>query len=284
MKLNVILITYRQEDYIRQTLDSILMQQTDFRYNIVVADDCSPDTTLRIIEEYAERSNVEFIFLRNEKNLGYTENYKRAFAACTAPYIAIMEGDDYWTSPQHLQHHVDFLDAHPDCSISFNRHERLFVDKGYTDIPAWSEQEDYRLITTNQLALGNQIGNLSCCVLRNRKIEDKIFEAYFFADWLLGMYLGMYGTLAQQKKVTSAYRVHDNGQWSRMGEEEQYHTLLKMISEYDSLLDYKYTDEFKLYTKRININLYGDKSLKGRLKKLIPNCIMKKYRKLRYEQ
>lgn len=283
MKLNVILITYNQQDYIRQTLESILMQTTDFDYNIIVADDCSPDSTLNIIKEYAKKSEIEFIFLKNEKNLGYTENYKRAFAACNAEYIAIMEGDDYWSSPLHLQKHVDFLEQHKECSMSFNRHERLFVDKGYNDIPEWSYPDDYRLITTNEIALGNQIGNLSCCVIRNRKIEDKVFEGYFFADWLLGMYLGMFGPLAQQKEVTSAYRVHDNGQWSRMSEEEQYLTILKMIEAYDPILDYKYTDEFNLFKKRININLYGDKSLKGRLKKIIPNAILNKYRKLRYE-
>lgn len=283
MKLNVILITYKQEDYIRQTVESILMQKTNFAFNIVVADDCSPDATLDIIKEYENSSDIEFKILDTPQNLGYTENYKRAFAACKAQYIAIMEGDDFWTSEFHLQKHIDFLEANADCSMSFNRHERLFVDKGYNDIPQWPYDGDYRLITTNEMVLGNQIGNLSCCVIRNQAIEDKIFEAYFFADWLLGMYLGMFGTLAQQKEVTSAYRVHDNGQWSRMSEKEQYHTLLKMIDEYDPLLDYKYTNEFSLYKKRININLYGDKSLKGRLKSLIPAWIMKKYRKLRYE-
>lgn len=283
MKLNVILITYKQEEYIRQTVESILMQKTDFVFDIVVADDCSPDATLDIIKEYQEHSNIKFQILDTPKNLGYTENYKRAFAACEGEYIAIMEGDDYWTSPLHLQKHVDFLDAHPECTMSFNRHDRLFVDKGYNDIPEWKFEEDYRLIETEEMVLGNQIGNLSCCVSRNIPIEDKIFEAYFFADWLLGMYLGMFGPLAQQKEVTSAYRVHDNGQWSRMSEKEQYLTLLEMIEEYDPLLDYKYTDAFNLYKKRININLYGDKSLKGRIKRMIPDFIIKKYTKLRYE-
>lgn len=283
MKLSVILITYKQEDYIRQTVESILMQETNFDFNIVVADDCSPDSTLEIIKEYAEKSDIEFKILENTANLGYVKNYKRAFAACDAEYIAIMEGDDYWTSPLHLQKHVDFLDAHKECTMSFNRHERLFVDKGYNDIPEWKSGEEYRLITSNEMALGNQIGNLSCCVTRNIEIEPKVFEAYFFADWLLGMYLGMFGPLAQQKEVTSAYRVHDNGQWSRMSEKEQYLTMLKMIDAYDPILNFKYTNEFNLYKKRININLYGDKSLKGRIKNLIPNCIMQTYRKLRYE-
>lgn len=283
MKLNVILITYNQEDYIRQTIESILMQKTDFDFNIVVADDSSSDSTLAIIKEYAENSDIEFDILSSTVNLGYIKNYKRAFTACKAEYIAIMEGDDYWTSNTHLQKHVDFLDTHKQCTMSFNRHERLFVDKGYNDIPEWNYDGDYRLITSSEMALGNQIGNLSCCVMRNIKLESEIFEAYFFADWLLGMYLGMFGTLAQQKEVTSAYRVHDNGQWSRMSEEEQYKTLLKMIGQYDPILKYKYTNEFNLYKKRININLYGDKSLKGRLKNLLPYCIMQTYRKLRYE-
>lgn len=283
MKLDVILITYNQEDYIKQALESILMQDTDFDFNIIVADDCSTDSTLASIKDYSEKTNINFIFIDNVKNLGYTENYKRAFASCEAEYIAIMEGDDYWTSPLHLQKHVDFLDAHKEYSMSFNRHDRLFVDRGYNDIPEWNYPDSFRTITTNEMALGNQIGNLSCCVIRNRKIEDKVFDGYFFADWLLGMYLGMFGPLAQQKEVTSAYRVHDNGQWSRMSEEEQYQTILKMIDAYDPILEYRYTNEFNLYRKRININLHGDKSIKGRIKSMIPDSLLRKYRKLRYE-
>lgn len=124
MKANIILITYNQEKDIRQALESILMQKRTFDFNIIVADDCSTDTTLQIISEYAEKSDIEFIFLPQTSNLGYIKNYQRAFAACNRDYIAIMEGDDYWLSPSHLENHIRFLANHPECSMSYNRHLR----------------------------------------------------------------------------------------------------------------------------------------------------------------
>lgn len=283
VKVNIILITYNQEDFVKQATKSILEQETNFKFDIVVADDMSTDQTKSIIKELATTSEIDFHFLETNKNIGYTQNYKKAFAYCSAPYIAIMEGDDYWTSSNHLQNHIDFLEAHPNCMMSFNRHERIFVDKGYNDIPQWSIVDDFKMINPKDLALGNLIGNLSCCVFRNIKVKSEIFDSIFFADWLLGLYLGLSGDLAQQKDVTSAYRVHDNGQWSRMSETEQYHTLLKMIDCYNPLLDYVYNDEFTLYRKRINVHLYGDKTLKGRIKNMLPKSIYKKYKKWRYE-
>lgn len=283
-RLNVILISYNQEDYIEQALNSILMQKTDFSFNVIVADDASTDNTLRKIKSTATNSAVEFVYLDYSKNLGFIKNYKRAFACCDAEYIAILEGDDYWTSCYHLQNHVDFLDQHKDFVLSFNRHDRIFVDKGYNDIPEWNVTGSYETIESSELALGNRIGNLSCCVLRNKPLSDQLFETNYFADWLLGLYLGTFGKLALQKEVTSAYRVHSNGQWSRMSEQEQYLSMLKMIDVFDPLLNFRYNKEFSLYKKRINIHLYGDKSVKGKIKKLLPKSVYNKYKKWRYSE
>ena len=283
VKLNIILITYNQEVFIKQTVESILNQKTDFLFNIIVADDASTDSTKSIIESYALISEIDFIFLDTTKNLGYTKNYRRAFENCQAPYIAIMEGDDFWSSPFHLQKHIDFLDNHPNYILSFNRHERMFVDKGYSDIITWNSTGYYETIEAKELALGNKIGNLSCCCFRNIDIDLHIIESDLFADWLLGLYLGLKGKLALLKEVTSTYRVHSNGQWSRMDQREQYHALLRIISGFDPLLNFAYTKEFSLYTKRINVHLYGDKSFKGRMKNLLPKKIYQKYKKWRYE-
>ena len=284
VKLNVILITYNQENFIKQTVESILNQKTDFIFNIIVADDASTDSTKSMIESYVSNSNVEFVFLETTKNLGYTLNYKKAFEYCKAPYIAILEGDDFWSSTDHLQRHIYFLDNHPDYVLSFNRHERMFVDKGYNDIPTWTVDGDYETIDPKELALGNRIGNLSCCCLRNIDFDLRIVESTLFADWLLGLYLGLKGKLALLKEVTSTYRVHNNGQWSRMNETEQYHALLRVITGFDPLLNFEYTKEFTLYKKRINVHLYGDKSFKGRIKNILPKKIYNKYKNWRYGQ
>lgn len=282
MKVNIILITYNHSHYIRQTLESILMQQTEHDVEIVVADDCSPDNTLEIIKEYENKTSFSFKYLANEKNLGYVKNYQQAFAACSGDYVTIMEGDDYWTEPNHLENHIIFLESHPECSMCFNRHVRLFEDQNREEIFDWNTDKEFELITTSQLATGNRIGNLSCCTFRGRLIKDidpKLFDIEI-ADWMLGMYMGQFGALAYIKNVTSAYRIHDNGQWSKMNEEQQNLRIIELVNQYDKYFDYKYTKPFTKYKQGLQTLLYGDKSLKGRMKRITPDFVKKIYRKL----
>lgn len=282
MKINIILITYNHAAYIRQSLESILMQETSHEVEIIVADDCSPDNTVEIIKEYEDKTTFLFTYLAKDHNVGYNKNYQQAFAACTGDYIAIMEGDDYWVKKNHIQNHINHLEAHTESSMSYNRHIRLFEDQSREEIFDWNDGKDYELVTTEQLALGNRIGNLSCCVFRGdliRDLDSKLFDMEI-ADWMLGMYMGQFGPLLYLKDVTSAYRIHDNGQWSRMNEKEQCLRVIELINEYDRYFNYRYTKDFTKHKRRLEILLYGDKSLKGRIKSITPEFVRKIYRKL----
>ena len=95
MKINIILITYNHSNYIRPALESILMQETSYDVEIIVADDCSTDNTVEIIKEYESKTKFVFLYLHKDQNIGYIRNYQQAFATCTGDYVAIMEGDDY---------------------------------------------------------------------------------------------------------------------------------------------------------------------------------------------
>jgi len=282
MKVNVILITYNHSRYIRQTLESILMQRTDCEVEIIVADDASTDDTVSIIKEYSDRSLFSFTFLPKDTNMGYVKNYQRAFKACKGDYIAILEGDDYWTSPYHIQKHVNFLDEHRECAMSYNRHVRYWVDENRFEVFEWDEKENYKYITSQRLVLENCIGNFSCCMFRGeliRELKPELFDLNF-ADWLMGIIMGQYGFLAYQKEVTSTYRIHNKGQWSHMSGEEQAKKIIEMIEVYDAFLDYKYTKEFTKHKQRLEICLYGNKSVKGNIKKITPEFIRKAYRNI----
>lgn len=277
MKLNILLITYNQEQYIEQALDSILMQKTTFEFNIVVADDCSTDRTFNILQNYAKDSSIEFVFLDNTANLGFVKNYQRAFNACSAPYIAIMEGDDYWISPRRLQQHVDFLDSHNEASMSFNRIIYYFQDKPDSfRVSPWNLDENFEKITTEQMIVGNKIGNLSACVFRKEvinRLKPEIFDLNF-ADWLLGMSCGQFGYIAQLKEPTSIYRVHPNGQWSRMTENEQIKEIIKLIPVYNNYLDYKYNEDFLRYENYLK-KILTQKDKKYSFKDFIPPILGK---------
>ena len=109
--VSVFMITYNHELYIAQALDSILMQQVNFKYEIVIGEDCSTDNTRAILINYAKKYPNIFHLLLHKHNLGAVNNQNEVFKNCKGKYIAMLEGDDYWTDPYKLQKQVDFMDA-----------------------------------------------------------------------------------------------------------------------------------------------------------------------------
>ena len=106
MKVSIAMVTYNHEKFIAKALDSVLMQRTDFDYEIVIGEDCSSDNTRNIVIEYKRRYPDNIVLFLNEKNLGMYGNCSQVFQACQGEYIAVLEGDDYWTSPDKLQKQV----------------------------------------------------------------------------------------------------------------------------------------------------------------------------------
>ena len=97
ISVDIILVSYNQESYIRQAVESILNQQVSdgVDVRVIIADDHSDDNTLSIIAEYEKRSRFPFYYLPHENNMGMQRNYQRAFASCQGDYVMILEGDDY---------------------------------------------------------------------------------------------------------------------------------------------------------------------------------------------
>ncbi len=113
-KLSVIFITYNHEKYVEKALRSVLDQETDFEFELVIGEDCSTDTTRevidRVLSEYAHRTVKK---LYREKNLGRpTLNVYQTTMECRGEYLAYLEGDDYWSDMNKLQKQVDFLEKH----------------------------------------------------------------------------------------------------------------------------------------------------------------------------
>ena len=117
--VSVRVITYNHEKYIKTTLDSILAQKTTFPFEIIIGEDCSTDNTRSILLDYSNRySNIKLIL--SDINIGANLNERRTRLACTAKYIAWMDGDDYWIDEYKLQKQVEFLEINPDYSVCFS--------------------------------------------------------------------------------------------------------------------------------------------------------------------
>jgi glycosyltransferase involved in cell wall biosynthesis len=249
MKLSILIITYNQENYISECLESILIQKIPFEFEIVVSDDCSSDSTLYKAEKILRVTGYNYKILRSDHNAGISGNYQRGFNECTGEYIAVIEGDDYWTNPDRIVKHITFLETHRECVMSFNRIISFYESSSRFIIPEWSGNDDFEYITSGQLAEGNRIGNLSACVFRNSAIQKLKQDLYDLeiADWMLGITLGQFGLIAYLKEAMSVYRISVAGQWGKMSREEQIQRIIILIDIYNKYLGFKFDKEFSQY-------------------------------------
>lgn len=275
VKVSVILCCYNQQDYIEQALRSVLSQQTDCEVELIIADDCSTDTTLSIINDIemkGHRSGFVFKYLNSTCNLGFHANYKRAFEACTGKYTAILEGDDWWDKPNHLQQHIDFLESHHRFSMSFNRLNFYHQNSGENNLSEWPTK-DIKLSLKQHIQYGNPIGNLSACVFRTKHLHSlpKDFYELNFADYELGMFMALHGPIGALAECTSTYRVNDKGQWQGLSSEAKQKSLinnLKEVSEHLPRRVRRYISEYLILIAEGRENeVYL--SWKGRIKRLI---------------
>ena len=129
--VSICCITYNHAPYIRSALDGFLMQETDFAYEILIHDDASTDGTADIIREYTARyPDIIKPILReeNQYSKGISNISIFNFPRARGEFIAMCEGDDYWTDPHKLRKQVDFLRARPDCSLCFHSSKIISVD------------------------------------------------------------------------------------------------------------------------------------------------------------
>jgi len=167
LMVSIIILTYKHEKFIKQAIEGVLMQETDFEFELIIADDCSPENTSKIVNEIIKNHSKGFkiYYFRHEKNIGVKENGLFALTKCKSKYIALCEGDDYWTDPLKLQKQVDFLEKNDDYGLVHtnfdtlkNRQVKKSVKKKHS-VPVGDVKE--------QLIYENFIGTLTVCARRS---------------------------------------------------------------------------------------------------------------------
>ena len=141
IQVSVCVVTYNQENYIAECLESLVTQQTSFKFEIIVGEDCSTDNTRKIVQQYVEQYPDLIVPLFYEENVGAVENVKRVYKAAKGKYIAHMDGDDF-ALPEKLQKQFDVLESNKDCVICAHNmqlidadginkgNDHIFFDKG----------------------------------------------------------------------------------------------------------------------------------------------------------
>jgi glycosyltransferase involved in cell wall biosynthesis len=207
MKVSVCIITYNHEAYIEACLEGAVSQVLNCDYEIVIGEDLSSDGTLAICKKYAAAYPQLIKLISGPVNVGMTNNGLRTFGACTGDYLAICEGDDYWTDPHKLQRQVDFLEAHPDYSMVAENGLVLDTRKG-TQQPFNNMEE--RDLEIHHLLAKRQFPTASV-LLRRNMLDASLLNYKFSADTFLWCFLARKGKIRYFPVISSVYRKGEHG-------------------------------------------------------------------------
>lgn len=211
--VTVIMVTYNHERYIRQAVESVLAQEAPFAYELVIVEDCSTDATRDIVCELA-RAHPERIRLRlSEKNQGYQHTFLKAIEEAPSPYVALLDGDDYWTSAHKLRRQVEYLDARPDCSLCFHNVDILFEGENRIEDGNPPDQKEHSTLAD---ILDHDFINTCSTVIRKEAFGTlpSWYAAENCPDWWLFVMAAQRGRLAYLPEKMAVYRVHSGGVWS----------------------------------------------------------------------
>ncbi len=213
----VFMVTYNHEKYVGQAIDSVLMQKTSLPVKLFIGEDCSADQTASICIKYQEENPDILEVIINKENTGALKNAKQIYEACFssgAKYIAMLEGDDYWTDPYKLQKQVDFLEQNADYVVSC--HDAAVINSSGDVITKSKLPESCkRDFSGEELIKGAFILTLSLCFRNVIKEIPEEYEKVFNGDTFLTSMLGVYGKSKYQPEIKPAvYRSHQGGIWS----------------------------------------------------------------------
>ena len=221
IKVSILLITYNQQDFIAQAIESVLMQKVNFPYEVIIGEDFGPDNTRAICEEYARRvesgelrvesGKVSIKVLPRTKNLGVTGNWCDCAQHAKGKYMMMLDGDDYWTDPNKMQMQVDFMDAHPECVICHTNNEILQMNIG--GIKSSNKHDVPEGMISHDVMGGREQMTSSTMCLRGDAVSKYIpFDVYVkedfpCEDWPTIAILSAYGEIRYLDVVTTVYRV-----------------------------------------------------------------------------
>ena len=215
--VSVIIISYKQEKYIRDAIDSVLSQKVNFKYELLLADDCSNDGTLEIMSDYVKKYPSIIKVLPRPVNLGASKNYLDALKKCSGKYIAVLEGDDYWIDDCKLQQQVDFLEKNDDFICVAHLQEGRSLNGDLLGIFPHPLKQDMIINNLQDMLNGKQF-SCSSRLMRNIFIDEEKFNDIVHllsfdkvvGDLQFNAYLCSLGKVYVINKPMMVYRMRTN--------------------------------------------------------------------------
>lgn len=250
--VSVIVTTYNHEKYIAECLDSILMQEGCPDFEVIIGNDCSTDGTGKIIDDYANKYPDKIRVLPRPKNLGMLNNMKDCFANANGDFIAICEGDDYWTDKRKLKKQYEALCADDKARLVFNDIVLLEENDEKKKLTPHLKSEKAELsnkITIQDVIKNkNPIANFSCCMYKKEALDlvpISYYEDKENADFLFNLYVldkTEYALFLKDKM--SVYRINPQGLWSGLPSNEKLIMNCVAIYKCNKIFGDKYKKEF----------------------------------------
>jgi glycosyltransferase involved in cell wall biosynthesis len=253
--VTILLVTYNHARFIGRAMRSLLGQLAPGPVELVVADDGSSDGTLDLIREFdGSDPRFRFKYLDSSSNVGITKNYQRGLANCSGTYVAILEGDDYWTSPGKLQRQVEFLENHWECDLCSVNY--FVYDEERSDFrPRVTPGMSYRQLSARELIADNLVGNFSTCMYRREALAalpPSIFEVPFY-DWIVNICVARTSLIGFIEEPMSVYRRHSSGLWSGLSPVAKLKAVRAALPKYNALTNRVFEAEFKALARRLRI-------------------------------
>ena len=255
--VSICCVTYNHDKFIAKALDGFIMQKTNFKYELLIHDDASTDNTQQIIKEYEAKypEIIKPIYqVENQKSIMKRGvNIKFNYSRAKGKYIALCEGDDYWTDPYKLQTQVDFLEANEEYTISFHNTQILKNNSELTNVKmlvsmpiSMSDLLDRNFIHTSSVVFKHNIIDFN----------DEIFKQSPFGDYPLFIMLLKKGKIHFINEYMSVYRLHEGGVWTKLSKVENIN---KKINFYTVIKDSFSEEKYRIQIKNKIINLVHKK-------------------------
>lgn len=212
-KLSVCLISYNQESFIAEAIEGVVNQKTDFPFELVIADDCSTDSTLSIIQTYKQKYPDLIRIVPRPENLGMMANFLASIGECKSEYVALLEGDDYWMDVHKLQKQVDFLEKNPLIAVCF--HPVRIKNQSTGAFKESKAAVPGKITTTRDILKLNYIA--TCSVIFRNPLGG-VFPGWIrslsMGDWPVHILNSLQGDIYCHPDIMGVYRIHGASEWT----------------------------------------------------------------------
>lgn len=237
--LSICMVTYNHSKWIAEAIEGVLLQRTEFSCELIIIDDCSTDDTQKVIRKYWHDypSLIKPHF--NKNNLGLASNFSQALNKCCGKYIAICEGDDFWTDPLKLHKQIDYMESNRDCVLTSHNHVKLFEpDKLLSGDLKYKQSFSF----DQRRAIKEWLTQPVTCVFRNIFKDYTYFNREnLFCDVILFYELLKHGYGYFMHNLVSTFRVHKRALSSGLPA-RQWH--INHVFMFDSLFKYNPHDKY----------------------------------------